>query len=226
MEELDLHFRAFPSHQYSVASYATLRVLNSLHSPGPSRSCCNVVRLYCGLEACNLVTTVIESDAFHSIADLCATGGKLYLTTESVIAGAPCTRSSFHAFGASCTMRVVVAQMQCLLQLLASTPNNNSVRGRFVVERRTIMACTLGIYFMQCSNTIYFLVAANILQWQNFEQRQIDRFLITFLKFYFFFLFKQSASTALHNTLFFSCPGSIELLCGVPVYEHRVANGR
>jgi hypothetical protein len=42
-----------PSHRYSVASFATLRVMSCLHSPGLLCSCCNVVRFCCDLEACN-----------------------------------------------------------------------------------------------------------------------------------------------------------------------------
>jgi hypothetical protein len=49
---------ALLSHQYSVTSFATLRVLSCLHSPGPRCSYCNVVR-FCDLEACNLWTAAI-----------------------------------------------------------------------------------------------------------------------------------------------------------------------
>jgi hypothetical protein len=55
-------FRAYLSQQYSVASFAALRVLTCLHSPGLYCSCCNIVRFCCDLEACNLVTaTTVES---------------------------------------------------------------------------------------------------------------------------------------------------------------------
>jgi hypothetical protein len=45
--------------QYSVASFATLRLLNCLHSPVLRCSYCNVVRSYCDSEACNLVVVII-----------------------------------------------------------------------------------------------------------------------------------------------------------------------
>jgi hypothetical protein len=48
------------SHQYSVAGFATVRVLSCLHSPGLHFSCWDVVRFYCDLEACNLVTADVE----------------------------------------------------------------------------------------------------------------------------------------------------------------------
>jgi hypothetical protein len=51
--------RAALSQQFSVASFATLRFLRCLHSPGVCCSFCNVVRFYCDLEACNLLTTTI-----------------------------------------------------------------------------------------------------------------------------------------------------------------------
>jgi hypothetical protein len=55
--------RAALSPQYSVASFATLRVLSCLHSPGLRCSCCNVVQFFCDLEVCNLVTaTVTDSN--------------------------------------------------------------------------------------------------------------------------------------------------------------------
>jgi hypothetical protein len=53
------------SHQHSVASFATLRVLNCLHSPGLCCSCCNIVRFCCGLDACSLLTATIA--LFNSI---------------------------------------------------------------------------------------------------------------------------------------------------------------
>jgi hypothetical protein len=43
-------------HQHS---FATLLVLSCLHSLGLRCSCCNVVRFFCDLEACNLVTATI-----------------------------------------------------------------------------------------------------------------------------------------------------------------------
>jgi hypothetical protein len=46
------------SQQYSVVSFATLRVLSCLYSPGLC-SCCNVVRFCCDSEACNLVTAIL-----------------------------------------------------------------------------------------------------------------------------------------------------------------------
>jgi hypothetical protein len=49
------------AHQYSVAIFATLRVLRCLHSPGLRCSCCNVVRFCCDLESCNLVRATIRS---------------------------------------------------------------------------------------------------------------------------------------------------------------------
>jgi hypothetical protein len=48
-------YHAALSNQFSVATFATLRVLNCLHSPGLHCSCYNVVRYCCDLEACNLV---------------------------------------------------------------------------------------------------------------------------------------------------------------------------
>jgi hypothetical protein len=53
--------RAALRHQYSVTSFATLRVLSCLHSPGFRCSCCKVVRYCCVLEACNLVTSTITT---------------------------------------------------------------------------------------------------------------------------------------------------------------------
>jgi hypothetical protein len=55
-----LPYRAAVSHQYSVAGFATLRVLSCIHSPGLHYSFYNDVRHCCDLEVCNLVTTVIE----------------------------------------------------------------------------------------------------------------------------------------------------------------------
>jgi hypothetical protein len=52
-------YRVALSHHYSVASFATVQVLNCLHSPQLHCSCCNVVRFWCDLEACNLVTATI-----------------------------------------------------------------------------------------------------------------------------------------------------------------------
>jgi hypothetical protein len=52
-------FRAARSQQYSVARFASLRVLSCLHSPGLRCSCCNVVRFCCDLEASNSVTTTV-----------------------------------------------------------------------------------------------------------------------------------------------------------------------
>jgi hypothetical protein len=46
-------------HQYSVASFATVRVLNWLHSLILRRSCHKVIRLRCDLEAWYLVMTTI-----------------------------------------------------------------------------------------------------------------------------------------------------------------------
>jgi hypothetical protein len=50
------------SQQYSVASFAALRVLSCLHSPGLRCSCCNVVRCCCDLQSFNLVTATIEAN--------------------------------------------------------------------------------------------------------------------------------------------------------------------
>jgi hypothetical protein len=58
-EGLHPPYRAAVSHKYSVSSFATLRVLSCLHSPGFRCSCCDVVRFFCDLEACNLVTATI-----------------------------------------------------------------------------------------------------------------------------------------------------------------------
>jgi hypothetical protein len=58
-EGLHPPYRAALSQQYSVASFATLQILNCLHSPGICSSCCNDVRFCCDLEACNLVTATI-----------------------------------------------------------------------------------------------------------------------------------------------------------------------
>jgi hypothetical protein len=46
-------YSAALSHQYSVASFATLLVLSCLNSSGFRYSCCNVVRFCCDLETCN-----------------------------------------------------------------------------------------------------------------------------------------------------------------------------
>jgi hypothetical protein len=58
-EGLHSPYRAALSQQYSVARFAKLRVLSCLHSPGLRRSCSNVVRICCDLEACDLVTAAI-----------------------------------------------------------------------------------------------------------------------------------------------------------------------
>jgi hypothetical protein len=52
--------RSALSRQFSVASFAKLRVLNCLHSPGLHCSSCNIVRFFCDLGACNMVTATIE----------------------------------------------------------------------------------------------------------------------------------------------------------------------
>jgi hypothetical protein len=52
-------YRAARSQHYRVASFATLRVLSCLHSPRFRCSCCNVVRFFCDLEACSLVTVTL-----------------------------------------------------------------------------------------------------------------------------------------------------------------------
>jgi hypothetical protein len=52
-------YRMAWSHQYSVASFASLCVLNCLLSPGLRCSCCNVVRFCCDLETGNLVTATV-----------------------------------------------------------------------------------------------------------------------------------------------------------------------
>jgi hypothetical protein len=49
-------YRAALSQQYSVDSFATLRVLSCVHWPGLRCSCCNVERLCCDLEAYTLMT--------------------------------------------------------------------------------------------------------------------------------------------------------------------------
>lgn len=51
-------YRAALSEEYSVASFAILRVLSSLHSPSLRCSCRNLVRFYYGLEACILLPAV------------------------------------------------------------------------------------------------------------------------------------------------------------------------
>jgi hypothetical protein len=65
--------RAALNQQYRVVSFATLRVLSCLHSPGLRCSCYNVVRLLCDLEACNLqhgpARTWIPSALAHIWAD-------------------------------------------------------------------------------------------------------------------------------------------------------------
>jgi hypothetical protein len=52
-------YHAALSQQYSVASFATLRILNCLHSPRLRCSSCNGVLFRFDLEACNLVTAII-----------------------------------------------------------------------------------------------------------------------------------------------------------------------
>jgi hypothetical protein len=47
-------------HRYSVASFTALLVMSCHYSPELRCSCCNVVRFYCNLEACNLVTATIH----------------------------------------------------------------------------------------------------------------------------------------------------------------------
>jgi hypothetical protein len=59
LQGLHLPRRAALNHQYSDASFATLRVLSCLYSSGLRCSCCNVVRFCSDLEACNLVTATI-----------------------------------------------------------------------------------------------------------------------------------------------------------------------
>jgi hypothetical protein len=59
-------YREALSHQYSVASIATLRVPNYLYSPGLCCSFCNVGRFCCDLEACNLVTATIALKMYFS----------------------------------------------------------------------------------------------------------------------------------------------------------------
>jgi hypothetical protein len=54
-----LPLRTVLSQQYSVVSFATLRVMSCLHSSGLRCWCCNVVRFCCDLEAWNLVTATI-----------------------------------------------------------------------------------------------------------------------------------------------------------------------
>jgi hypothetical protein len=51
-------YQAALSHQYSVASFATLRALICLHSPGLHCSCCNVVRYCCDLKALALAEPI------------------------------------------------------------------------------------------------------------------------------------------------------------------------
>jgi hypothetical protein len=60
-------YRAALSQQYSVASFATLRVASYFHSPGLRRSCCNVVRFRCALQACSLVTAATVALSVQSI---------------------------------------------------------------------------------------------------------------------------------------------------------------
>jgi hypothetical protein len=66
-EELYHPYRAALCQPYSVASFATVRVLNCLHSPGLSCSCCNGVRFCCGLEACNLEMVTIPPPEWDGI---------------------------------------------------------------------------------------------------------------------------------------------------------------
>jgi hypothetical protein len=75
-EGLHPSYRAAICYQYSVASFATVRVLSCLHSHGLGCSCCNVVRFFCDLEACNLVTatavtfTLCFYDSFYLLYKL------------------------------------------------------------------------------------------------------------------------------------------------------------
>jgi hypothetical protein len=59
-EVLHLFYRAALSHQYNVANFAKLRLASCLHSSGLRCSCCNVVRLRCVLQPCNLVTAAFR----------------------------------------------------------------------------------------------------------------------------------------------------------------------
>jgi hypothetical protein len=52
-------YRAALSHQYSVARFATTRVLSCLHSPELRCLCCKDVRFFCDIEAWNLETAAI-----------------------------------------------------------------------------------------------------------------------------------------------------------------------
>jgi hypothetical protein len=56
-----LPYHAARSHQYSVTSFATPRVLSRLHSSGLRWPCGNVVRFWCDLEACTLETATLAS---------------------------------------------------------------------------------------------------------------------------------------------------------------------
>jgi hypothetical protein len=60
-------YRAALSHQYSVASFATLRVLSYDYLTGLQCSCCNVVWFCCGLEAYNLVTAGIIRTCIRNV---------------------------------------------------------------------------------------------------------------------------------------------------------------
>jgi hypothetical protein len=63
-----LLYRAALSCQYNVVSFATLRVLSCLHSPGLCCSCCNASRFCCNLEPCNLMTaTKVTRNYLHFI---------------------------------------------------------------------------------------------------------------------------------------------------------------
>jgi hypothetical protein len=62
--------RAARSQQYSVASFATLRVLSCLHSPGLRCLCYNVARFCCDHVACNLVTATTDGIAIMQLLEV------------------------------------------------------------------------------------------------------------------------------------------------------------
>jgi hypothetical protein len=56
-------------------SDATLRVLSCLHSPELRCSCCNVVRFFCDLELCNLVTATAPELICVTTGDMTSSAG-------------------------------------------------------------------------------------------------------------------------------------------------------
>jgi hypothetical protein len=85
-EELHTPYRAALSHEYSVASFATLQILSCLHSPGLRCSCCNIVQFCCTLEACNFVTATI-TEHFHATHDISLLEIIIILVCKNFICG-------------------------------------------------------------------------------------------------------------------------------------------